>query len=150
MIRTACAADIPACCELLRQLFGIEADFDFDAGRAACVLAVLIDDDTSLVLVAEMDGCVIGMVSVQILISTAEGGPVGLLEDMVINAQHRGRGWGRQLLQAAVAWCRERGLSRVQLLADRGNQPALDFYRQQGWQETQLLGWRYGPVQQSR
>ena len=27
----------------------------------------------------------------------------------------------------------------MQLLADRTNHPALDFYRRQGWQHTQLI-----------
>jgi ribosomal protein S18 acetylase RimI-like enzyme len=33
-------------------------------------------------------------------------------------------------------------LSRLQLLADRNNDRALDFYRKQGWTTTALVGLR--------
>jgi GNAT superfamily N-acetyltransferase len=82
------------------------------------------------------------MISLQTLISTAQGGPAGLLEDVTVTQAWRGRGVGRALLATAEAWARDNGLSRLQLLADRANEPALAFYRRAGWQETQLAGWR--------
>jgi GNAT superfamily N-acetyltransferase len=61
------------------------------------------------------------------------------VEDVVVEAAWRGQGLGRRLLAALADWAGEQGISRLQLLADRNNQPALDFYRQLGWQTTALI-----------
>lgn len=85
---------------------------------------------------------VLGMCSAQTLISTAEGGEAALVEDVVVRGDARGCGIGRALLDSLEAWCRQRGIRRLQLLADTANIPALEFYRARGWQPTQLAAWR--------
>ncbi|MCU7922177.1 MAG: GNAT family N-acetyltransferase [Candidatus Thiodiazotropha sp. (ex Dulcina madagascariensis)] len=52
---------------------------------------------------------------------------------------HRGKGVGRRLLDHLQQWSDSQGLSRLQLAADRGNRPALDFYHRNGWSETNLM-----------
>ncbi len=90
-------------------------------------------------LVAEYRSAVAGLCTVQTLISTAEGGFVGLIEDMVVAAALRRKGIGRGLLRAAEAWARREGLTRLQLLAEAENRAALDFYRAAGWHGTGLV-----------
>ena len=82
---------------------------------------------------------VLGMCTVQTLISTAEGGRVGLLEDLVVAADFRRQGIGAKLLAEAVKWAECQGLKRLQLLADKNNEAALSFYENQGWKSTQLV-----------
>ena len=79
------------------------------------------------------------MATVQILISTAEGGHVGQVEDVVVREDCRRRGVGRRLMTALTAWADQRGLMRLQLLADRLNQQALCFYCKMGWRVTGLV-----------
>lgn len=74
LIRDAVADDIPAMVELLAQLFSIEQDFVPDAEKQGRGLALLLAQPGAHVLVAEREGRVVGMISVQTLISTAEGG----------------------------------------------------------------------------
>lgn len=140
-IRTARPSDIPQLVELLKALFTIEADFDFDADKQAYGLNLLLNSDKDCILVAELlnDNKVLGMCTVQTLISTAEGGPVGLLEDLVVAADFRHQGVGANLLAEAVGWADCHGLKRLQLLADKNNLPALKFYQKQGWESTQLV-----------
>ncbi len=95
-------------------------------------------------LVAERAGAVIGMVTAQLVVSTAEGGASAWVEDMVVAAPERGRGVGRRLLEAIEAWATARGASRLQLLADRENAPALAFYARLGWSPTRLVCLRRG------
>lgn len=145
-IRPAQPADLPALCSLLGDLFSIEADFKPEPALQRVGLERLLQRPAdALVLVAELDGVVIGMCTAQVLISTAEGGEVALVEDVVVRTDHRGSGAGSALLAALETWCRERGIRRLQLLADRGNTPALDFYQRKGWQPTQLMAWRRYP-----
>ncbi len=75
---------------------------------------------------------VVGMVTTQLVVSTAEGGPAALVEDMVVAPDHRMRGTGRWLLRAAEAWARERGATRLQLLADRDNDAGAAVLRAHG------------------
>ncbi len=139
-IRPAVPADLEAMVRLLGVLFSIEADFRPDRARQRRGLARMLEDPARrLVLVAEEAGAVIGMVTVQLVISTAEGGEAGLLEDLVVDAAHRGAGVGRRLVEAAEAWARARGATRLQLLADSGNAPALAFYARVSWTRTRLV-----------
>ena len=54
-----------------------------------------------------MDHKVIGMVNLLFTISTAEGGFVVLLEDMVVHRDHRHHGYGDRLLQYAIDYARQ-------------------------------------------
>ncbi|MFA9459552.1 GNAT family N-acetyltransferase [Thiohalorhabdus sp. Cl-TMA] len=139
-VRPAEEADLEAMIGLLRQLFALEVDFGADPEcQRRGLRSLLARPGQARVLVAEGAGAVRGMCSVQSVVSTAEGGLVGWLEDLVVAEGWRGRGLGRCLLRAACAWARQQGLSRLQLVADRSNAPARDFYWRQGWDSTQLV-----------
>ena len=142
IIRLAATSDITVMVDLLAQLFAIESDFCAEPAKQATGLKELLQCGNSAVLIAESAGRAVGMVTVQVLISTAEGGRVGLIEDLVVCEDWRGRGLGGKLLRAAGDWACERGLTRLQLLADRDNAAALAFYRNQGWDGTSLIALR--------
>jgi ribosomal protein S18 acetylase RimI-like enzyme len=142
-VRRARAADIESMVSLLAELFSIEADFSFNPDKQRRGLADLLErGDEACLLVCEREGEVVGMCSVQALVSTAEGGKVGLLEDMVVAAPWRGRGLGSALLAAAEQWSAGQGMTRLQLLADATNESALGFYRRQDWGGTRLITFR--------
>jgi ribosomal protein S18 acetylase RimI-like enzyme len=140
-IRPACSEDIPHLCDLLSDLFARETDFEPDLSKQTRGLNLLVNDQSgrSLVLVAVFSNEIIGMCIVQIVVSTAEGGPVGLVEDVIVRADCRGRGIGARLLTEAIVWSKTRKLSRLQLLADRDNGPALAFYFTCHWSPTSLI-----------
>jgi len=138
-IRPARQQDIDSMILLLKYLFTIEEDFTFDPGRHASALQLLLANENALLLVAEVGGSVVGMCSGQIVISTAEGGLSLLVEDLAVVEQQQGKGIGRRLLQTLTEWAKSRRISRMQLLADRNNEPALKFYETRGWQSTQLI-----------
>jgi GNAT superfamily N-acetyltransferase len=140
-IRDALRSDMDVMVNLLGELFSIEADFSIDKARQRRGLNLMLDGCLKhrCIKVAEVEGQVIGMCTAQTLISTAEGGIVGLVEDVVVDLQHRGQGIGRKLMESIEEWARSRGATRLQLLADRTNFPALDFYDKIGWRPTQLI-----------
>ena len=139
-IRRAVSADLDALVRLLGVLFSIEADFRPDPGRQRRGLAQLLEDPARrLVLVAEWTGEVVGMVTVQLVVSTAEGGASAWLEDLVVEERCRGAGVGGRLLEAAEDWATACGATRVQLLADRENAGALRFYAHRGWSHTRMV-----------
>ena len=139
VIRPARPEDLDGLVDLLGILFGIEADFDCDAARQRRGLAMLLAHEAAVLLVAEAAGQVIGMCSGQLTISTAEGGFALLVEDVVVAGPWQGKGVGRELLAALEQWGASRKIGRLQLLADRNNAAALEFYRKLGWQSTELI-----------
>ena len=139
VIRRARVKDLPELEALLGVLFSIEADFEVDEAKQHRGLSLMLGSDTRQILVAQVDGRVVGMVSAQLVISTAEGGPSALLEDLVVREEHRGINIGARLLAKIEKWAVEKGATRYQLLADRKNSPALAFYEKHGWHPTQLI-----------
>jgi len=125
--------------KLLRQLFSIEEDFVYNPVRQKIGLELLLSSAHTTLLVAEMDGEVVGMVSGQVLISTAEGSPALLVEDLVVDEGMRGKGIGKALLTRVGAWGKQKNAERMQLLADCNNLKAIDFYQQSGWRKTSLI-----------
>jgi ribosomal protein S18 acetylase RimI-like enzyme len=141
-IRQATSLDVAQMVLLLQQLFIIEQDFIPDPEKQRRGLELLLESPQAHLFLAEQAGRIVGMLTVQILISTAEGGPVGLVEDVVVHQAHRGQGVGLAMLEHLRQWSVCKGLSRLQLLADRNNVRALDFYQRNGWTLTGLLGLR--------
>ncbi len=133
-------ADIPALARLIASLFAMEPDFTPDLPRQAAGLALLMaDSERSRVLMAVESGRIIGMLSVQLVISTAQGGWSGLMEDVVVAADRRTEGVGRALVTAAENWLEKKGATRMQVLADSENASALGFYERLGYQATRLV-----------
>lgn len=139
MIRPAKPSDITGMLELLHLLFSLEADFQFSAERQEKGLELLLASPSARVMVAEEQGEIIGMATGQLVISTAEGEPSLLIEDVVVMPPGQRRGIAGALLLALEAWGAGMGARRMQLLADCSNAPALDFYRHKGWRTTQLI-----------
>ncbi len=140
IIENATAQDIPALIELLAVLFGIEVDFKPDLEKQKKGLALLINHSENGVIKVAKDpqGKIVGMVSAQLVISTAQGSPSAWVEDMVITESHRGEGLGKSLLNEALLWAKSKGATRAQLLVDTENKPALGYYQHLGWETTQL------------
>lgn len=139
IIRPAEQQDVNGMVLLLRQLFSIEKDFHFDADRQKKGLELLLEAANGVIMVAWEKQAVIGMGSGQLVISTAEGGPSLLVEDVVVQPSWQSQGIGTRLLQTLGDWGAARGARRMQLLADQNNAYALDFYHRRGWQQTQLI-----------
>ena len=140
-IRKAVSSDIADLAGLLRDLFSIEEDFQFDEQKQRAGLLMLIESDCNekVLFVAEKDKRVIGMCSAQTLISTAEGGKAAMIEDMAVEKSARGNGIGRLIMDEIASWAKENGITRLQLLADKNNIRAISFYKKNDWKDTQLI-----------
>jgi GNAT superfamily N-acetyltransferase len=141
-IRRATSQDLPHLVSLLCALFAIETDFTICPKLHARGLRQLLraaKRDTRAVLVAVLAGKVVGMASVQIVVSTAEGGPSAWIEDVVVSPGLRGQGIGARLMTAVAQWAGRHGALRLQLLVDQRNRPALGFYHRLGYRPTHML-----------
>ena len=143
-IRTAQLKDTEEMVNLLKELFAVEKDFAFDEKKQRKGISLMVTNCQKhrCVKVAQIDGRVVGMCTAQTLVSTAEGSMVALIEDMVVSSKYRGMGIGRKLMAHIERWVKSREVTRLQLLADRTNFSALDFYDKMGWLPTSLIGLR--------
>jgi Acetyltransferases len=138
--RTAKDSDIIGMIRLLKVLFSIETDFVFDEVTQQRGLEMMLGDCTNRrIMVAELNQQIVGMCSAQVLVSTAEGGIVAIIEDLIVEDAWRGEGIGKELLLAMESWAIARGVRRLQLLADRNNLRAMEFYKKMDWKYTQLI-----------
>ncbi len=148
IITKATINDINELCNLLNDLFSIEKDFTPNYEKQKKGLLEIINSNNSIIFVAKKNfdnknnnnnNKIIGMVSLQILISTAEGGKVGLLEDLIINKNCRNKGIGTKLIKTVEEYCIKNNLLRLSLLSDKNNKNALLFYKSKNYNTTNLI-----------
>jgi len=140
-IREGKSGDVEVLSKLLAKLFTLETDFTVDtANQIAGLRLLLADSSRNAIFVAENDEGIVGMVTAQMVVSTAAGGYSVLIEDMVILEEYRRQGLGTGLLRQVFAWGEQKGAERCQLVADRRNAPALEFYKNSGFQQSSMMG----------
>ena len=94
------------------------------------------------VFVLRRDRSIVGMINLLFTISTAEGGFVILLEDLVVHKEYRGHGYGSMLLDYAVEFARQKNFKRITLLTDRPELRSQSFFRKHGFYESPMLPMR--------
>lgn len=135
----AAAADLPALADLLYELFTLESDFRPEREKQLAGLSLILDNpQIGRLFALKVDGRVAGMANALVTVSTAQGAPVLLLEDVIVGAAYRGDGLGRRLVEHVCAWAQAQGMARVTLLADRANAPALAFYERLGFEPSAM------------
>ena len=142
-VRPATVADLPELGDLLTLLFTQEADFQPDRARQERGLhLILAQPEVGLILCAAAGTHLAGMVSLLFTVSTAEGGRAAWLEDMIVRPEFRDQGVGKSLLQAAIAAGQAAGCTRITLLTDADNAPAMRFYARAGFQRSAMVPFR--------
>jgi GNAT superfamily N-acetyltransferase len=139
-IEFARGADLEAMADLLHELFTLESDFRPQRAKQLAALRWILEHPAQgRLFVARKGDQVVGMANALISISTAEGGAVLILEDLIFAAGHRGEGHGRRLVEHVLRWAASQGMSRVTLLSDKDNLPALDFYEKLGFEKSAMV-----------
>jgi ribosomal protein S18 acetylase RimI-like enzyme len=141
IIRDADPKDIDKMLPLLKQLFAIETDFNFDQNVQARGLKMMLDGcgKHRAVKVALSGKKIIGMCTAQTRISTAQGKISAVVEDLVVDKNSQGQGIGPRLLDAVENWAIKKGITAISLLADKDNHKGLEFYRARNWEPTALV-----------
>ena len=131
--------ELPELVALLGLLFSQEAEFTADVAKQSRALEILLGDASKgTVFVARDAGGVVAMASLLYTVSSAEGGPAALFEDLVVHPAHRRRGIGTALLGFVIGEARRRGLLRLTLLTDMQNRGAQALYRKLGFTESSM------------
>src|SRR4029434_3895872 len=143
VIEPATEADLDELSEMLGGLFKQESDFRPDKEKQLRGLRLIFEQPSrGRVFVLRRDRSIVGMINLLFTISTAEGGFVILLEDLVIHKQYRGHGYGSMLLDYAIEFARQKNFKRITLLTDRPELRSQSFFRKHGFYESPMLPMR--------
>jgi len=142
-IEPATLEDLPSLAELLMDLFSQESDFRPDYNNQMRGLRLLLEQPSrGRIFVLRSANQIIGMINLLFTISTAEGGFVILLEDLIIAKNFRGQGMGSQLLLYALDYVRQKNFLRITLLTDRLSPGSLGFFEKHGFQKSDMIPMR--------
>lgn len=142
-IEPATLDDLPELTDLLRDLFQQEADFQPDPEKQMRGLRLILEQPArGRIFVLRNERMIIGMINLLITISTAEGGFVLVLEDLVVHREHRGSGYGSRLLEHAIGFAREKKFLRITLLTDNPEEMR-KFYLKHGFVESDMQPMRF-------
>jgi len=143
-IEPATIEDLPQLAELLEDLFAHEADFKPDHNKQVRGLRLILEQpNRGRIFVFRHHGRILGMINLLITISTAEGGFVLLLEDLVIRDEFRGHGFGRRLLEYAIEFAKQKNFLRITLLTDRvTEEKSHHFFREHGFVDSRMIPMR--------
>ena len=142
-IEPATLDDLKELSELLGDLFAQEDDFTPNREKQIRGLRLILEQPSrGRIFVLRNHAKIVGMINLLITISTAEGGFVLLLEDLVIRKEHRRQGFGSRLLKHALDFARQKNFLRITLLTDRPNE-SRRFYLKHGFVESEMVPMRY-------
>ena len=142
-IEPATLDDLPALVDLVMSLFQIEEDFEPDRNKQEHGLRLILEQpNRGRIFVLRTDHSLIGMVNLLFTISTAEGGMVMLLEDVIIHPEHRGQGYGTRLVEYVLDFARKKDFRRVTLLTDRISEESQRFFRRFGFVPSHMIPMR--------
>jgi ribosomal protein S18 acetylase RimI-like enzyme len=99
-----------------------------------------LDQRDAALFVAERGGAVVGYVyaGIEPLSWRELRDECGYVHDLVVDAAHRREGVGTALLEAALAWMKERGLPRVVLASASPNDTAQRLFERLGFRRTMV------------
>jgi GNAT superfamily N-acetyltransferase len=103
---------------------------------------ILEQPNRGRIFVLRTDHMLLGMVNLLFTISTAEGGMVILMEDVIVHPQHRRQGYGGLLLDHAIAFAKEKRFKRITLLTDRISAKSQAFFNKHGFQFSKMIPMR--------
>lgn len=142
-IEPATLDDLPKLADLLYELFLQESDFVPDRERQMRGLRLILEQPSrGRIFVLRSNDKIIGMINLLITISTAEGGFVLILEDLIVHRDHRGQGYGTRLLDYAVDFAKKKNFLRITLLTDEPNETLKAFYLKNGFVESGMIPMR--------
>ncbi|MFV1995824.1 MAG: GNAT family N-acetyltransferase, partial [Verrucomicrobiales bacterium] len=119
-VEQATIEDLPRLTDLLMELFSEEEDFEPNHERQERGLRLILEEPKrGRIFLIQTEHRIIGMVNLLFTISTATGGFVVLMEDVIIHPDHRGQGYGSKLIEHVIEFAKQKDFQRITLLTDK-------------------------------
>ncbi len=142
-IETATLLDLDDLVDLVMELFRIETDFQPDQDKQQHGLRLILEQPSrGRIFILRTDHKIVGMVNILFTISTASGGFVLVMEDVIIHPDHRGMGYGTRLVQHVIDFARDKDFKRITLLTDKLNAESQRFFQKFGFEFSHMIPMR--------
>ena len=142
-VEPATIEDLPALTELVMNLFTLSGDFSPDRTVQERGLQLILEQpNRGRILVVRNHDQIFGMVNLLFTLSTACGGFVILMEDVVIHPDHRGQGYGTMLVDYVAEFARKKHFKRITLLTDRISAESQAFFTKRGFDYSKMIPMR--------
>ncbi|MEI8038228.1 MAG: GNAT family N-acetyltransferase [Verrucomicrobiota bacterium] len=142
-VEPATIEDLPALTELVMNLLSGSGDFTADPVLQERGLRLILEQpNRGRIFVVRNKDHIFGMVNLLFTISTARGGFVILMEDVVIHPDHRGQGYGAMLVNYVVDFAKQKNFKRITLLTDRMSAESQEFFKKQGFEHSHMIPMR--------
>jgi ribosomal protein S18 acetylase RimI-like enzyme len=140
LTREAEESDLPIIEKLMTELIEVlDNTKDINIRQVVNNCKNLLKDETSYLLVAEIEGTVTGFINFTTRQTILHQDLSGLIDELVVAKEFRGKGVGNQLLLAAIRKCRQLGCREVEVSTEKTNTKAREFYKKCGFEERGLL-----------
>ena len=134
-VRPADHADLPYLLDLYVHLNPDDARCSPE--DAAAVLDRLLRYEGSVILVGTIGDALVTTCTLIVIPNLTRGGrPYALVENVVTHADHRGAGFGRKVLNAAVERAWEAGCYKIMLMTGSKKPSTIAFYEAAGFEQS--------------
>lgn len=130
-IRPTIPSDFESISHLIRQLMPWS---DLDPAELLPVFKAALSAPHPVYLSAVEADEIIGFGSMAVRFCLWSGGPMAFVDELVVDARHRGRGIGSRLMEALILAARDRGCRHLELDTIRQRREACRFYRERGFE----------------
>lgn len=142
-VEPATIEDLPALTQLVMDLMSRSDDFSPDQVLQERGLRLILEaPNRGRIFVVRNKDRIFGMVNLLFTISTARGGFVILMEDVVIHPDHRGQGYGAMLVDYVVDFAKRKNFKRITLLTDKMSAESQEFFKKQGFEYSNMIPMR--------
>src|SRR5437588_11539189 len=134
-IQEAKEQDLPAIIDLYKQL-DVSKSEPLSIEDATQIFRKINTYPDYKLYVAVKDGQTVGTFTLLIMACLAhQGKPSGIVEDVVVDEQWRGKGVGKLMMQFAMDYCKRAGCSKLALSSNMKRVAAHQFYESLGFQK---------------
>ncbi|EHR79752.1 hypothetical protein OCC_02209 [Thermococcus litoralis DSM 5473] len=99
----------------------------------------LLTTPNAYLLVAELNGKVVGALHLNIRRTILHSAPSALIDELVASKELRNQGIGRKLIRAAMELCKELRHTEIEVSTEISNLKAREFYKSMGFEEVGIL-----------
>lgn len=132
-IRNAEPGDV----QVITYLNQISMGYDYPEDKTAAQLKKLLSSGNDKILVAELEGKVVGylhLVDYDLLYN----GPMKNIMGIAVDPEYRRQGVGKALLEAGEDWARADGAEGIRLVSGESRTEAHAFYRALGYEGSKM------------
>jgi N-acetylglutamate synthase-like GNAT family acetyltransferase len=142
-VEPASIEDLPQLVALTMDLFAHSGDLRADSQVQEHGLRLILEQPArGRIFVLRSDDTIFGMVNLLFTISTAMGGFVILMEDVIVHPVHRGHGYGSMLIEYVLDFAKKKDFKRITLLTDKISADSQHFFKKMGFENSSMIPMR--------